>query len=508
MRRRILALFLPRLPTDRLRRLGDTASPLVTARRDGRRRVIAATDAAAAALGLYPGQPLAKAQALVPELTVRDASPQADAAALDRLAAWCLRYAPLTAPAPPDGIWIDVAGSAHLLGGETALLRDLLDRLTTRGLASRAAIADTPGAAHAVARFGSEPAIVVPAGMVAAALADLPPEALRLPAEATEALHRLGFETIGRLAAAPRPPLVRRIGPDFATRLDQAMGTLFEPITPAIPPDLTQVRQTFVEPLLTAEAFSAVIARLVAPVCCALEKAGQGARRLDLLFERVDGSIQAIRIGTARATRDVRHLARMLDERLEQVDPGLGVEAMRLVVPQADPLTFTQTAARLTDAESASTDLPVADLAPLVDRLANRLGSERIYRIAPMESDVPERSVRRVPALAPPVRTHWPADLPRPVRLLDPPQPVEAMALLPDQPPVAFTWRRVRHRVRRADGPERIAGEWWKRDGELRSVRDYFRVEDENGHRFWLFRRGDGEDSVTGDLRWFLHGFF
>jgi protein ImuB len=173
---------------------------------------------------------------------------------------------------------------------------------------------------------------------------------------------------------------------------------------------------------------------------------------------------------------------------------------MRLVVTRADAAGQTQTAALAERAE--------APIAELVDRLSNRLGSGRVFRDAPVESDVPERSVRRVPALDRKAGTTWPADLPRPVRLLDPPQPIDAMALLPDHPPLAFTWRRIRHRVRHADGPERIAGEWWKRDGEMRSVRDYFRVEDENGHRFWLFRRGDGDDPATGDRRWFLHGFF
>lgn len=531
--------------------------------------MIAAADAVATAQGLHPGMTLAQAQAMVPGLVVREADPAGDAAALQRLAWWCLRYAPLVSVDPPDGIrpngiwpngiwpdgiwpngiWIDVTGSAHLHGGETALLRDLTTRLLAQGLNARAAIADTPGAAHAVARFGKAPpgapegtsegttrgtsgtssVTIVPIQAQATALASLPIESLRLPSKIVEGLRLLGIETVGELAILPSAPLARRFGVMVATRLDQAMGTVFEPIVPSIPPDLSQARLTFVEPLLTAEAFATVIARLTAMVCEGLEKSGQGARRLDLLFERVDGSIQSIRIGTARPSRDARHLARMLDERLERVDPGLGVEAMRLVVPHADRLAYAQSAVRLTNIDQTGIDQTGidqtgADISPLVDRLANRLGAERVYRNAPVESDVPERSVRRMPALdspgAPPGRQtmkprasppgwgNWPADLPRPVRLLDPPQPVDAMALLPDHPPVAFTWRRIRHRVRHADGPERIAGEWWKRDGEMRSVRDYFRVEDEEGRRYWLFRRGDGADSVTGDMRWFLHGFF
>jgi protein ImuB len=481
--------------------------------------VIAAVDAIAAQSGLYPGMPVAQAQALVPDLTVQEARPEDDMAALRRLAGWCLRYAPLVAAAPPDGVWIDVTGSAHLQGGETRLLRDLVSRLLVQGFSARAAVADTPGAAHALARFGAQEITVVPAGGPSsggrkaglaqmppstggqeAALARLPLAALRLPQETLDGLRLMGIEQIGALAALPRAPLVRRFGALVTTRLDQAFGRVAETIEPEFPPELLQARLTFVEPLLTAEAFAVVIDRLTATVCSVMERSGHGARRLDLLFERVDGTVQAIRIGTARASRDVRHLARLLRERIERVDPGLGVEAMRLVVPRMDVLVPVQSAARLTAADGEE-----PDIAPLIDRLANRLGAQRVYRVAPVDSAVPERSVRQVQAQA--VAT-WPADLPRPVRLLDPPQPVEAMALLPDHPPMAFTWRRVRHRVRRADGPERIAGEWWKRGGETRSVRDYFRVEDEDGHRYWLFRRGDGENGITGDMRWFLHGFF
>ena len=466
--------------------------PLITAAG----RIVAAVDAVAAGLGLRVGMKLAQAQALVPGLSVHDADPAGDAAELQRLAAECLRYAPLSAADPPDGLWIDVTGSTHLHGGETRLLRDLLLRFRGQGWGAHAAVADTPAVAHAVARFGGGG--VVPPG--ADVMAKLPIEALRLPPDMLADLRLMGFERVGALAAAARAPLVRRFGPMLASRLDQAAGWLFEPIVPVVPPALIQARLGFVEPLLTAEAFRCVIARLLDMVCGDLEHAGLGARRLDLLFERVDGSVQAIRIGLARPGRDAGHLGRMLTERLERIDPGLGVEAMRLVVANADALGLVQTASSLI-AE------PTPDLAPLLDRLTNRLGEAKVYRVAPVQSDVPERSVRRVPALWR-IDGGWPAGLPRPVRLFHPPQPVEAMALLPDHPPVAFTWRRVRHRVRHADGPERIAGEWWKRDREWASVRDYFRVEDEDGRRFWLFRRGNGSDPDSGDMRWFLHGVF
>jgi len=486
---------------------------LVTAAQDGNRRILTAVDKVAASLGLRVGMPLAQAQAMVAGLSIHDADPDGDALTLRRLAGWCLRYAPLASADPPDGLWIDVSGSTHLWGGETALLRDLVHRLSARGLSVRAALADTPGLAHAMARFGVDPICVMPPG---ATPPDLPTEALRLPPETLSGLRLVGFERTAPLVAAARAPLVRRFGAQLATRLDQLDNSVFEPIVPLAPEAAIQARLGFVEPLLTAEAFSSVILRLTAMICADLEQSGLGARCLDLLFERVDGSVQALRIGTARPNRDPAHLGRMLDERLEQVDPGLGVEAMRLLVVSADRVSLTQTQASFRDGESSP------DITPLVDRLANRLGSSRLYRIEPVESHVPERSVRKAPpfpsSLAPsslgrrPAKPRpglfWPADLPRPVRLLDPPQPIDAMALLPDHPPVAFTWRRIRHRVRHADGPERIAGEWWKRDGEMRSLRDYYRVEDEDGRRFWLFRRGNGSDLVTGDMRWFLHGFF
>ena len=431
---------------------------------------------------------------------------------LNNLALWCLRYAPLVAPDPPDGLWIDITGCAHLFGGEEALCADLLVRLERGGFAARLAVADTPGAAHALARHGAEPCMIVPAGKGPEALAELPVAALRLPEPVLEALHRLGFATIIQIIAALHAPLMRRFGAILLHRLDQALGRMPESINPILPETMITEGLAFIDPLSTAEAFKLVITRLTQSVTTTLDKSGLGARRLDLIFERIDGAIQAIRIGTARPNCDAAHLARLLAERLESVDPDPGVEAMQLMVSLAEPLAYVQSVAWNDGAAQT------LDLAALIDRLENRLGRTRLgedqlerlrlYRLAPVESDVPERAMRRVPPLSPPVAQTWPVTLPRPSRLLSPPQPVMALAPLPDQPPVAFTWRQTRFRVRRADGPERIYGEWWQRDAEAPAVRDYFQVEDEQGRRFWLFRRGDGVDPATGDLSWFLHGFF
>ena len=516
--RRVISVFLPTWPTDRLRRHPNAAvpppdKPLVTALHDGRRQAVAAADRAARSLGLTPGMPLAQAQALVPGLAVVPAEPEADARELAELAAWCLRYAPLTAPDLPDaiwpdgirphGIWIDATGCTHLFGGEAAMLADIVARLAQSGIAAQAAIADTAGAAWAVARYVGTATTVVPAGETEAALRPLPIAALRLHDETAAGLIRLGFERIAQLLDAPRAPLALRFGPAVIRRLDQALGRASEPIEPIAPPGMVTARLAFPEPLLTPEALSAVIARLAALICAELERRGEGARRLDLGFERVDHTQQAIRIGTARPSRRPDHLARLLAEQLERIDPGLGIEAMRLAATLTEPLAFGQPSAGLIGNEDANADVSV-----LIDRLVNRLGPRKVYRAAPVESDVPERSVRRIGPLSPPTRTRWPPALPRPTRLLRPPQPVEALAMLPDHPPAQFTWRRRKHRIRRADGPERIAGEWWKHDRERSAMRDYWQVEDEDGRRFWLFRSGDAVDPASGDLRWFLHGFF
>ena len=382
------------------------------------------------------------------------------------------------------------------------MLSLLSGHLKRHGLTGRVAIADTPGAAHAFARYGSQTVTTVEPGAHADALALLPVAALRLDEATVDGLRRLGLDLVGQLATAPRGPLARRFGNHLMIRLDQALGRVREPIQPVLPPDTISVRRTFVEPLSTAEAFVAVILVLVGEACTVLEQRGEGARRLDLVFERVDATVQVVRIGTARPVRDVHHLARLLDERVEEVDPGPGVEAMRLVLPLVEPLEYTQRGGLTPDGKDE------ADLSELIDRLVNRLGPDRVYRMRPVESDVPERSQQAVPVHVRPVPTAPTTAWPRPVRLLERPEPVEALAMMPDHPPKAFTWRRMRHRVLHADGPERITGEWWVRSGELAAIRDYWIVEDQDGRRFWLFRQGDGVDPTTGSLAWFLHGLF
>ncbi|TIP29062.1 MAG: DNA polymerase Y family protein [Mesorhizobium sp.] len=504
---RVVSLFLPMWPTDRFRRKsGDAAppseTPLVLVGRDGRRRVVLATDAAAHSAGLRIGMPASKAQALVPGLIVHDAEPEADVEALERLALWALRrYAPIVAADPPDGIVIDTTGADHLHGGEAAMLGEMVQRLAAARITARAAVADSWGAAHALARFGGRTTIVVPSFETAQAIPPLPIAALRLPASTVDSLRRLGFDTIADLAATPRASLALRFGPEPGRRLDEAFGQVSAPVEPIRPQEIVEVRRNFAEPIGAPETIARYTGKLVAELCAELETRGQGARRLDLLFFRVDNRVEAIRVGTAMPVRDVKRLTRLLTDKIETIDPGFGIELMRLAATVAEPLRAKQMISSLAEA-------PEPDVSDVIDILANRVGEDRLYRFAPVQSDVPERSVQRIAPMAPDTGDGWPGHWPRPSRLLPRPEPIETVALLPDHPPVTFTWRGVRRRVKRADGPERVFGEWWKRDAELAAVRDYFQVEDENGERYWVYRAGDGEDAATGSHKWFMHGIF
>jgi protein ImuB len=501
--RRVLSLFLPFWTTDRLelleRKVGET-EPVLIAARQGARRIVMGANQHAQKLGLRPGMAVAQAQAMQPGLRIEEADPAADEAGLRRLAAWCLRHiSPLAALSPPDGIWIDITGCTHLFAkhladGEAALLQLLTGKLAQAGIAARAAIAPTPGAAHALARYGNAAHIIVPPGAPHQSLAPLPVAALRLPEETVQALQRLGFETIGQLIAAPRAPLAKRFGTAVLRRLDQATGSAREPIEPLLLPEIPRTRMGFPEPIATAEDLARATRMLCERLCDKLLQGGLGARQADLVFGRIDGAAQTLRIGTAAPTRDPAHLARLLTGKIETIDPGFGIETMLLAASATEPLGARQVVSDL----CAETATP--DLAALVDSLTNLLGPGKIFRMAPVESDVPERALRRIPALDRRAGATWPPNLPRPARLLTPPAPITVLALLPDHAPKKFIWRRRPYRVRHADGPERIFGEWWKSDAESHAIRDYFGVEDEAGHRFWLFRHGD--------LRWFLHGFF
>ncbi len=468
--------------------------------KSGSKRWVSAADAAARKAGVHVGMPAAKAQALFRGLMLVDADASADAAALERITLWALTlYSPVVAVDGIDGIVMDTEGADHLQGGERPMVTKIANQFRAKTLTARVAVADTWGAAHACARAIGRETVIVPSGETVRAVEQLPIRLLRLPPAIVGDLRTLGFQTIGELANTPRAPLALRFGPEIGRRLDQIFGRTSEPIDPIRTADLIEVSRAFAEPIGAAETIDKYVGRLVVHLIEELQKRGLGVRRADLIVEKVDGTRQAIRAGTAKPARDVAWLTKLFRDRTEKIEPGFGIEKLTLVAVIVEPLDEAQRSSSLVEEE-------ITDVTPLIDIYGNR--GQRVYRVAPVASDVPERSIRRISAAADPVAVAWVGHWRRPVRLLPRPELIEAIALMPDRPPVSIVWRGKRRKVKRADGPERIFGEWWRRDAEMEAVRDYFVIEDEAGERFWVFRSGDGVDPETGSHRWFMHGIF
>lgn len=487
--RRILALLLPRLRVERLRRPGPVA---VWAQR-GARRLVLAVSLEAEAAGLRAGHALADAQAILPGVTLVPEDPAGDAAALERLALWALRFTPLVGLEGEDGLLLDITGVEHLFGGEAALRAQVLERLSRMGLTAFGAVAGMAGTAMALARAGRND--IVPPGREEAAVAPLSLAALRLDPQLIGALQGLGLRSVGKVAAQPRAGLVRRFGAGLARRLDEALGQAPRPISPIRPPPELRVAQDFADPVVTREGIEAALAVLLRDLCRALRDAGRGARRLLLRAHRVDGDVQEVTLGTGLATRDDRHLARLFHGRIERLEPDCGFDRITLEAMATDPLTGLQdglgTAGRTARRE---------ELAQLLDRLSQRL---QVWRLAPRASHWPERAMRRVGAFEEVEEFEGWAGKPRPVRLLRRPPFIGAMALLPDAPPSLLRIGREAQRVIRAEGPERFEPEWW-RDAPGRKLRDYYRVELASGARLWVCRIGLAQPGE--ETRWALHG--
>lgn len=499
-------MWLPGWPTLRQRRSGQFAPdrPLATVEAVRGVRRLAAVCPLAEDAGLRVDMPLAQARAICPELEVAEADPDGDRAGLAAIAAWAERFSPLAVADPPDGFLLDILGCAHLFGGtEGALAADLLARLGRGGLPARAAVAGSAAAAWALARWQAAPLAVLPEGEDAAALGPLPLALLRLEPRSVAGLIRLGVRTISDLARLPRGEVAARFGQAPVLRLDYAFGRAAEPIAWPHPPAPWAERLAFAEPIGTPEDLSRALAVLAERLCARLAAARQGGFLFVATFFRVDGERPTLSVTAARPVNGARYLAKLLAGKLDTLDPGFGIDAILLVADQVAPALPAQPG--LADLRE---ETPV-DLAATLDDLANRLGEGRVWRPAPYPSHVPERALRRLPPLAAPAR--WEAPAPRPVRLLRRPEQIEATAPVPDDPPILFRWRGVVHRVRAASGPERIAAEWWRRTPDATRepadlVRDYYRVEDSAGARFWLFRTGRHAGAPAA--RWFLHGVF
>jgi protein ImuB len=484
-------------------------TPLAVYGKRGNAELIVAVDDTAERLGLSPGLTLAQARAMHPALHAIEA--EAEASLLEQVADWCLRYTPLVACDPPDGLTLDITGCAHLYGGEAALVADLGERIAQAGFAYNIAIAGTIGAAWAAAHFG-EPASYA-CGEERALLSPLPLAALRLPAETVAALARVGLKRIGDIADLPRAPLTARFGSGLLRQLDRALGLEHEPLNPRLPVAPYVAEQRFAEPIAREQDVLGTVTRLAARLVFALERRGDGARRIELTLFRTDGELRRLAAGASRPLRDPAHIRALFVERLaalaDALDPGFGFDMARLSVLVAEPCPPEQVG--LGGSEDAT------EIDRLVDRLSARLGHRRVRRLIAQDSHIPEIAATAVPAQTAGTDAGWQAFrhfraeaglAPRPLRLLMRPEPIEALAEVPDGPPLRFRWRRALHEVIAAEGPERIEGAWWSVHGG--PARDYFRVEDKAGLRFWLFRAGLYRDLAHGAAAptWFLHGTF
>ena len=529
--KRMISLWLTHFATDRLSLSFSPAqrsNPLatVTAIHGGQR--IAAANPAAQAAGITPGISLADARALFPALKVRQAAPNADIKALDKLSEACERYTPWTALDPlggflgsrflggdSGGLWLDITGCTHLYSSEKTLLQDLLKRLETAGYRARVGLADTPGAAWALARFGDDVINIAPPGSHKKHLAFLPVAGLRLDGATVEGLANMRFRRIGDLYTMPRGPLASRFGDQVLRRLDQATGAQGEPISPRRPPPAFIARRTFAESIGRAEDITAVLEILLAELCRDLGDNNQGTRQLVLTVYRVDNSFTRIPIGVSRPARDPAHLMRLFRDKLTDIDPGFGIKVMVLAATEINPLNARQIAT-----EGNAGQENTENAAQLVDRLTGRLGAGLVTRLKPVASHLPERASRETPAINTTKETGEWSDLQtiperrqiRPIQLLSQPQPIDVMAPVPDGPPVMFRWRQRQHKVQRAEGPERIAPEWWRTEGRppnhpvAQEARDYYRLEDPDGQRFWVYREGLYRPNKQPS--WYLHGFF
>ncbi|WP_424974942.1 Y-family DNA polymerase [Dinoroseobacter sp. S124A] len=549
--RRILALWFPRLGAERALRHLRLAEPgpFATVATHGAAQVLASLSAGASGEGLQVGQALRDAQAICPGLVTRAADPVGEAGFLDALRRWAGKVSPWVAAQEDDTLVIDLSGCAHLFGGEAGVVALLDQDCADMGLSLRIGLADTVGAAWALAHYagaragstrsgdaidqearatrsrarkrrhwtrgGDAPPAgralstipverIAPPGQTRQALAPLPVAALRLPADTLDGLSRVGLRRIDDLAGLPRAALARRFGLEVGRRLDQALGREPEPVSPVAPDLVCAVRLTLPEPIGLREDLEAGIDRLLPPLGARLAKAGRGARRIRLELLRCDHTRQSFDLGLARPSADPARLRPLLFRKLDEADAGFGIDVIRLEAVQTEPVHAVQHSGHVEAARGAQSAQDSTALDDLIGTLGARIGLEAITRWHPADSHIPEKTASiQAAAWSAPHAGDWPQmHAPRPLTLFRP-EPVQA----PDQaiPPTRFRWRGQDFKLDNACGPERLAPEWWLDDPNWRSgVRDYWRVETSVGQRLWLYY-AHGAGLSSG---WFCQGRF
>jgi protein ImuB len=500
MQRRFLCLFFPRLMVDRLERAEPRcrAVPFAVVGEERGHLYIAAANDPARDAGVRSGVRLADARALLPTLQIMLDDPEADERLKQHLVEWCDRYSPLAAHDGADGIVLDITGCVHLFGGEAALLDQIQARLREMKFRLRGSIADTPAAAWALARFSKQ--AIVSREELPGVLDPLPVRALRIPAEIAIELGRVGLTTIGLMRRVPRNSLAARYGPHVLLRLDRALGLAAESIAPYRAPAPYRAGRGFAEPVGTTAAVEQVVMELLIALCTRLEKEQRGACRFDVACHRVDGSAAYLQVRTAKPCRAITHLMRLFAEKMGTLDGGFGIEVVTLRAAEVGAAAPVQMVLPQCG-KSVEVD---TSLDEMLDRIGLRLGFERVCRFRIRQSRLPESSTEFVPVTgASTPDTAWPAHRIRPVRLIEPPAPIEVAEIIPGKWPVRIRIGHQLHRIVRAEGPERLTPEWWREPPAAWATRDYYRIEDELGARFWIF--GETRRAEPGE-RWYLHG--
>ncbi|MDF2141490.1 DNA polymerase Y family protein [Paenirhodobacter sp. CAU 1674] len=485
--RRVVSMWFPRLASDRVLRARPVDGPFALTLKDNNAERLYCLNPAAERLGLSRGMPFSDARAFCPDLVSRPADPRADARLLAVLRRWATRYCPWVGVEGVDGLVLDITGAAHLMGGEAGMLVDMRQRMGRAGIGLRLGLADTRGAAWALARHGEG---VAAPGAPLDALGPLPVAALRLAPEAAVALQRLGLATIGALAEAPRAPLARRFGPGLMRRLDQALGDQPEPVAPAPEPPHYATRLTLPEPIGRVEDVMAGLSRLLPPLCEKLAQHEAGARAFRLTLRRVDQESREVELRLARPMRDPARIGPLFARGVAEVDAGYGIDQLRLQALGVEALPARQV--------TQMTERPADRLDDLITRIGTRIGLENVQRFLPADSHIPERAFLIAPAAFSRPEGPWHSPRPRPLRLF-PPEPIAATG---PHPPARFRWRRMGFTTGRATGPERLAPEWWLQDESWRrGLRDYWQVETAGGRRLWMFH-------TPQDPGWFVQGEF
>ncbi|MBO6609191.1 DUF6504 family protein [Altererythrobacter sp.] len=487
---------------------GADAAPTVLLGETAHGPRIAAVNKAGHAAGARVGTMLADARTLCPEIQTAPADSAGDLAFLEKLALWARRWGPWSALDPPDGLIVDVTAVAHLFGGEKRLIADTQAAFLARDLTAKLAIAPTAGAAWALAHYGANEAILRAQDDAAMHLSQLPVAALRLDSDVLTVLRRLGLKRLGDLGGVGRDALQRRFrsrrspASNPLVRMDQLLGRVPEPLLPVIPQDVPLVERRLMEPIRHRSLLDQVMRDLADDMARELEGRGEGARRLELGLWRVDGEVVIRTLELSASTRDPAHICRLFGAKLDDVDAGFGIELLRLRASWAEPLALDQR-----DIETAAEEHGTS-LNACIDRLTVRLGKNAVQRPVAHASHIPERAQRWQPPLAPEPTTQGELDFhQRPLKLFDKPEPISVLYATPDGHPRSFKWRGEVREVMRVEGPERIAPEWWRERSSAR-LRDYYRIEDSEGRRYWIYRHGISGDG-RGDLPlWYLHGLY